>query len=109
MVDAVGLEELKSLCPGATVMPEAGRDYIFLPSLKLPPGREPNVTDGLLCVNERDGYPTRLFLAARYPERGANWNEFRILDRTWHSWSWNHVSSAQRPLQMLAEHLRALR
>jgi hypothetical protein len=103
------LQELQVLCPGASVMEEAGREYIFLPSLKLPSGRQPAATDGLLCLSERDGYPTRLFLGARYAECGANWNEFRILDRTWHSWSWNHVAANQRPMQILAEHVRALR
>ena len=92
-----------------SVQQEAGREYLFLPSLKLPAGREPNTIDGLLCLSERDGYPTRLFLAARYAERGQNWNEFCILDRTWHSWSWNNVAANQRPMQILAEHLRALR
>jgi hypothetical protein len=90
-------------------MEEAGREYILLPNLKLPAGRNPSTIDALLCLSEREGYPTRLFLAARYVECGNNWNEYRILDRTWHTWSWNHVASAQRPAQILAEHLRALR
>jgi hypothetical protein len=109
MVAADALAELQQVCAGAVVHEEAGREYVFLPQLNLPPGRAPSVIDGLLCLTEREGYPTRLFLAARYPERGANWNEYRILDRTWHSWSWNHVPNAQRPAQILAEHLRALR
>lgn len=107
---AIGaLEELQHVCPDARAMEEQGREYVLLPNVKLPPGRNPSTTDALLCLTPRDGYPTRLFLANRYPECGQNWNQFLILDRTWHCWSWKDVSGAQRPTQILAEHLRALR
>lgn len=109
MMLPAALSEVQQLCPQASVLTEAEREYVFLPGLKMPAGREPPTCDGLLCLCERDGYPTRLFLSSRYADRGNNWNEFRILDRTWHCWSWHHVSANQRPAQILAEHLRALR
>lgn len=109
MVAADVLAAMKELCPDAAGFQEAGREYIFLPGLKLPPGRQPATTDGLLCLSEHEGYATRLFLATRHAEVGGNWKEFRILDRTWHTWSWNHIPNNQHPLQVLAEHLRGLR
>ena len=109
MVAADALAELRQICVDAKGLEEAGREHVLLPSLKVPEGRTPHTIDGLLCLSERDGYPTRLFLAAQYAERGSNWKEFRILDRAWHTWSWNYVGRDQRPTQILAEHLRALR
>jgi hypothetical protein len=109
MVAPDALEEIQKVCPGAEAMNEAGLEYIFLPGLQLPPGRQPPVTDGLLCLSGREGYSTRLFLGVQLSDRGNNWNAFRILDRTWYSWSWNHVPAALRPTQILAQHLRALR
>src|SRR5260370_37101667 len=107
MVAIDALDELRHLCPEATALEEAGREYVLLPNLKLPEGRNPNNIDALLCLSEREGYPTRLFLAARYAERGGNWNELRILGRTWHCLSWNYGAAGQRPPQILAAHLRA--
>jgi len=111
MVAADALEELRGFCPDAKVMQEAGLEYVLLPRLKLPAGCQPNVIDALLCLSARDGYPTRLFLAQAYAGRGAtnNWQTFRILDQTWHCWSWKDVPSTLRPAQAVAEHLRALR
>jgi len=109
MLAADALDEIREICPSAEAMNEAGLEYIFLPGLRLPPDRKPEICDALLCLSAREGYLTRLFLSFQYPERGNNWNQFRILDRTWHSWSWNHVVASERPAQILAQHLRALR
>lgn len=109
MPPAEALSEIQAICPGATPMQEAGLEYIFLPGLKLPPGRTPSACDALLCLSPREGYPTRLFLSAQLYDRGSNWNTFHILGRTWYSWSWNYVPSSERPALVLAQHLRALR
>lgn len=103
------LEELKLVCPAAEMMQEAGRTYFLLPNLSLPEGRQPAIVDGLLCINERDGYPTRLFLSAPITARGNNWNSFQILDRLWHAYSWKDVPSNQRAVQILSGHLQVLR
>lgn len=108
-VTADVLDELHEISPQAEPMHEAGLDYVFLPGLKLPPGRDPAVADGLLCLNAREGYPSRLFLSVALRDRGGNWNSYQILGRTWYSWSWNHVQANQRPAQILAQHLMALR
>lgn len=102
------LDDIRELCPGAALMIEAGVRYIFFPGLRLPLGRKPELCDALLCLSGRDGYPTRLFLSVQLTDRGANWRQYRIFDRTWHSWSWNGVPPSLRPAQILAEHMRAL-
>lgn len=109
MPTAEALCEIQAICPGAAPMKEAGLGYIFLPGLKLPPGRTPAACDALLCLSPREGYPTRLFLSAQLFDRGGNWNTYRILDRTWYSWSWGSVPASERPALVLAQHLRALR
>lgn len=90
-------------------MTESGQSYIYLPRLSLPAGCQPPQVEGLLCPHGRDGYATRLFLAQPVSGRGQNWTVHRILDRTWHTWSWNNVGAQLRPAEILAEHLRALR
>jgi hypothetical protein len=109
MIPPEQMEELRAICPDAREMSEAGLAYVFLPGLRLPDGSNPPQADSLLCLESREGYPTRLFVSQQVAGRGNNWNSFRILDKTWFACSWNNVSSALRPTQILAEHLRAFR
>lgn len=103
------LAELAVLCPGTIVMREGGHTYVHLPALRLPAGCQPPVVDALLCLQPHQGYTTRLFLAAPIAGRGQNWTVHRILDRTWHTWSWQGVPADVRPMEVLAGHLRGLR
>jgi len=103
------LTELTRVCEGAKEMTEGGSTFVFLPGLKIRTGEHAISQDALLCLQARDGYPTRLFLSQQIQGRGNNWTTHRIVDRTWYTWSWNYVSSDLRPAQILAEHLRALR
>ena len=101
------LKEIRELCPGAEFMTEGGVAYIFLPGLKIPVGdTETLIRDGLLCLQSHSNYPTRLFLSEPIPGKGANWKVHRILERTWHTWSWKDVVP-DRPAVVLAQHLRA--
>ena len=109
MVTPEALSELAAICPGVAEMTEGGLTYIHLPGLKILNAGGTVVVDALLCPQARDGYSTRLFLSQPIPGRGANWTTHRILDRTWHVWSWNGVPADLRPAQILAGHLRALR
>ena len=109
MIPPEQMEELKAICPDAREMSEAGLAYVYLPGLRLPEGSNPAQEDGLLCLQSREGYPTRLFLSQQIVGKGNNWNSFRVLDKTWFACSWNNVSSALRPAEILAEHLRAFR
>ncbi len=106
MRSAAELEELKLICPGAAEIPEGNITYVLLPDLQVPNyGR----VDGLLCPQDRDGYPTRLFLAVQIPGKGANWSQHRILDRSWWSCSFKDVWSSMRLAEILAAHLGGLR
>jgi hypothetical protein len=109
MLTPESLAELNAICPGANEMAEGGLTYIFLPALRICAAGQALVLDALLCPQQRDGYATRLFLAQVVQGRGSNWSAHQILGRAWYTWSWNHVSSAQRPAQILAGHLAALR
>lgn len=109
MIEEAHIAELQAICPGAAEMTEAGLIYVFLPKLKLPEGCSLSEVEALLCLSARDGYPTRLFLSAAVAGKGNNWRTYRILDRTWHSWSWKDVSSSLRPAQILLGHLDAFR
>lgn len=109
MISDAAIEELAAVCPGAKAYVEQGLEYIHLPKLDLPEGYPQSVVEGLLCLSPREGYPTRLFLSERIDGKGANWNVYHILDKTWHSWSWNYVDGNGRPLEALAQHLKALR
>jgi hypothetical protein len=105
------LHELDALCDGAKGYGEFGLNYILLLQLRLPSGCSPDVVDALLCLSQRDGYPTRLFFARQIASKNAlNWNaqNVAILQRTWFAYSWNCVASG-RPIEVLAQHLRALR
>ena len=109
MVAADQLQELSDLCGEVRELAEGGKVYIYLPRLMLPNGCVPAEVEGLLCIQEHSGYATRLFLSQQIAGRGANWSVHRIVDRAWHTWSWNNVSAQMRPAAILAEHLRALR
>lgn len=101
-----GLDEIRSLCADAQYVSEGSNTFVHIPSLNLGNGK---IVEGLLCLSARDGYTTRLFLSQPVAGKGANWTTHRILDKTWHTWSWNHVLADQRPIEILANHLRALR
>lgn len=100
------LEELKLICSSALEMKEGEIAFILLPNLKVFGHGE---MDALLCPQARDGYTTRLFLARQVPGRGNNWSSHRILDRAWVTWSWNNVPADLRLVEILANHLSALR
>ena len=106
VVDEDVIQEIREMCSGAAPMEEGGHSFIHFPQLKLPDG---SVVEALLCLREYAGYMTRLFLSQPVVGKGTNWTVHRILDKTWHTWSWQNVSPDQRPLQILADHLRALR
>jgi len=104
--------ELETIAPGARRVEEAGLHYIFLPGLHMPKGCTPEVVDCLLCLDPRDGYPTRLFLATQVnaPGKALNWNPpVHILATNWVAFSWNNVPATQHPVQVLLCHLDALK
>ena len=104
------VQELELLCAGAKAYTEFDRRYILLPQLRLPDGCTPSQSDALLCLDARDGYPTRLFFSQQVScKNPLNWNgqNVLILQRNWFAYSWNYVASG-RPMEVLAQHLKAL-
>jgi hypothetical protein len=108
MPSAEDMAEVRLLCPEAKEMDEGGRVYVHLPDLILPEGCQPSKVEALVCLSSHSGYTTRLFLSKPLAGRGANWTEHSIFGRKWHTWSFNNVSAALRPMQVLAAHLRGL-
>jgi len=90
-------------------MTEGGVTYVFLPKQPIQVGEQWRGMDALLCPNRHGGYDTRLFLEQPVMERAANWTVHPIFGRSWHTFSWNGVSSAQPVVQILLAHLAVLR
>lgn len=109
MTAAGALSSLRAICSEPVEMMEGGARYILLPQLKFIAADSQRVLDGLLCPGPHNGYTSRLFLSAPIPERGANWSQWQILGRTWHTWSWQNVPAELPLIQLILEHLRALR
>jgi len=104
--------DLTEQVTGARQLSEGGLRYLHIQGLRLPPGSTPPITDGLLCLDPRDGYPTRLFLADQInaPGKNLNWNgSTHVLGRNWVAISWSNVSNTQPALQILLAHLDAFR
>jgi hypothetical protein len=104
------VQEMVSLYPGVRRGIEAGVTYFLIPDLALPAGRSPASTDALFCPSERDGYPSRLFLATAVTGGpGTNWNgNVRVFERNWFAVSWR-IRPGLRLAQMVRAHLDAFR
>jgi hypothetical protein len=105
-LDLTGLETVSS---GITTFTEGGQRYVHLPLLRLPDGCNPAATAALICMDTRDGYPTRLFFAQPIASRTSlNWRPTTaIAGKQWYSFSWNNVPSSTRPVEVLIGHLTA--
>jgi hypothetical protein len=105
------LAGLREVSPEAVLLSDGGKDYIFLPGLKITTDGKVRTMDALLRSGEHSGYSTRLFLAEPLPSKGQGgvWSVHSICGRTWHTWSWRDVPENLPLSQMLLEHLWALR
>src|SRR6185312_12293996 len=85
--------ELERLYPGVKRCEEGGALFYYIPILLLPSGCIPTQTEALLCPTPRDGYPSRLYFAQQVQGPVTlNWNTTcRILEHTWHAFSWSGV------------------
>ena len=106
------IEALKQYCASISAADESSITYLLLAGLKLPNGCAPASVDALLCLGERDGYPTRLYFAERVdtPSKVAlNWNAsgVRILERNWHAYSYKAMRAGTL-VELLVEHLKPL-
>jgi hypothetical protein len=106
------VEELKMLYGKVLQATEGGFDFFLLPQLALPDGCAPERVDALLCPMPRDGYTSRLFFSEKPSSRPTpNWNgQMRLLERTWHAFSWRiNAPAPLRLAQLVQTHLRGLR
>ena len=87
------------------------RLYI-LPALSSPTGCTPRQVDALLRLSSTNtDYPTRLFMSQMVsPSNAPNWNapNVVIVQRNWFAYSWKDVPNEGRPIEIVAQHLRAL-
>jgi hypothetical protein len=114
MLSKEAADELNQVCAGAVEMQEGGSTYIFLPSLTLGPQCRPRKIDALLRIASTtvNDYPTRLFFSEPIESHtNLNWNTNNavIFQRQWFAFSWNGVINTDRPMEVLAQHLGALR
>lgn len=109
MTSLDGRSALEAAYPDARLLTEAGITYVYIPKLKFETGGSTMEMEALLCPQQHGGYTTRLFLSHQVPGRGGNWSTFGILGKQWHTWSWNNVSANRPWLEILANHLCALR
>ena len=103
------LAGLRQLCKEPELRVEGGISYVVLAQIKVTVAGSVRVVDALLCAGAHNGYTTRLFLSQPFPERAANWSQWVIFGRNWHTWSWQNVPADIPWIQMVLEHLRALR
>ncbi len=104
------LSPIADLCSGKVCyMAENGLRYIYMEKLRFHAKSESREMDALLCLNYTNpSYPTKMYLSANIG-LGLNWNETAyILARPWFSWSWANVPPTLRPIEILANHLKAL-
>lgn len=107
------IAELKLSFPDLALIEDGNVEFILIKNLTLPVGCNPRVVDALLCPTQRDGYPSRLFLAQKIEHlgKGINWNADGVViaDRKWWAVSWQTHRTEQRLLNMVTSHLEAFR
>jgi len=107
------IDPIAAMCTGVVERRTEGTDaFIMMEGLRINVRGTVHQRDALLCLNPRDGYPTKLYLSERVPHGGKhapNWNAslYYILGRKWHSWSWRDVPAKQPSASILADHLEA--
>ena len=102
------LADMKRFSPEASTFTDGGLRYIDMPKLRLPDTCTPQVVNALLCMDQREGYPTRLFFSApiHTPTRAITWQTVSVAGTTWYAYSWNNVPSTT-PVAVLIGHLHA--
>src|SRR4051812_34053052 len=103
------IDALKTLYPEVSASAEGVNEYIAVERLRLPDGCEPKEVKALLCINQRDGYPSRLFLSKKvtHKGKGQNWNAngVLILGQQWWAVSWKTNRPNLTLTQMIIDHL----
>src|SRR5690348_9802161 len=108
MISSERLQTLQAFYPEAQLVSEASVEFVLLPRVVLPNGKEVAALLLPATVPHFGGYTSRLFLSER-TNKELNWQPYSIFGRTWYSWSWNHISAEQPLASVLAAHLNILR
>jgi hypothetical protein len=106
--DIQQIEELKRYCAKVCTLKEGGVTFFYLGALRLPDGCNPKTCDALLCPVQREGYPSRLYLAVQVTSAYTrNWNvtNARIGEKNWFAFSWRVEPTPPTLAQMLIAHL----
>lgn len=102
------LDALKRLHSDCQLLKEAGMALALLRNFAFRAGDVEQRMDLLLYPASHSGYTSRLFFERAIANRGVNWNQHRVVDRSWWAPSWQHVSATLPWPAMLAAHLRAV-
>jgi hypothetical protein len=99
---------LKAMHNSAVLLSEGGQPVVLMPGFGFTAGAQAQTMDLLLVPFAHSGYVTRLFFAQQIHGRGANWKDYRVVERNWWAPSWNHVPATLQWTKMLLAHLRAV-
>ncbi len=106
--EASRLEALKRLHSDCLLLKEGGVGLALLRNFGFRAGDAEQRMDLLLHPAPHSGYTSRLFFERPVSNRGSNWSQHRVADRSWWAPSWQHVSATLPWPSLLAAHLRAV-
>lgn len=99
---------LQAIHAPARLLSSGGQPVVFMPELSFRAANRDEHMDVLLVPWCHSGYKTRLFFSRAIRERGQNWTEHCLLERTWWAPSWNGIEDTMPWREMLFAHLRAV-
>jgi hypothetical protein len=101
------LKALSSYWADAELVGEGERRFALLPNFKVVADGKTKVVSALLQPWP-NGYTTRLYFSERFTTKGANWDVYNILGRSWYACSWNNVPADLPWVEIIACHLQPL-
>lgn len=101
-----GFQALRRIYPSAEKRLEAGCHYLYIPRTRINSDGKVEEVDTLLSYSTE---PTKLYLGRHFHGKAKNWNTCVIMGQEWHTFSYSGVGSGLPLLDILANHLRALR
>jgi hypothetical protein len=99
---------IQAMHADAVLLREGGQPVAFLPGFRFVAHDHPQTMDVLLVPFFHSGYVTRLFFSRKIEGRGANWNQYRLVERNWWAPSWANVPGSMPWTKMLSAHLKAV-
>ena len=110
MTDLEQLDALAAISPNAELRTDGTVTCVFMPNTTLQTSDGIKIMDVALCPRGLSGYSTRLLLERKIDSKsGLNWQVVTLINRLWHTWSWNQIAPDQPWIRIFAEHARVLR